>query len=56
MTQYGIYEVTESYTKDGLWKGFTCSVGLAVGKQGKLYVRSDGREFYKEKKEEELEI
>ena len=53
---YGIYEVTESYTKDGLWKGYTVATSIATGKQGKLYIPKDGREHYRKKPEEELEI
>ena len=59
MKRYGIYEVSESFTKDGLWQGYSCSVVDSSGqKQGKLYVKSDGRENYKaeKKKDEELEI
>jgi len=58
MTRYGIYEVEEEYSEKGEYKGFRCSVTDSVGKQGKLYVRSDGRENYqaKPKKDEELEI
>jgi len=59
--KYGIYEVSESFTKDGLWKGYTCSVVQGVGKQGKLYPRTDGRENYQAKpvddnSDKELEI
>ena len=54
---YGIYSVTEDYQPNGLWKGYTVGCVSAEGKkQGKLYIKSDGREFYKAKKEEELEI
>ena len=58
MTRYGIYEVTEEYDENGLWKGFKCSVvDDGVQKYGKLYIKSDGREHYKAKpKDEELEI
>ncbi len=59
MTTYGIYEVTESFTKDGLWQGYKVGCVSSEGKkQGKLYVKSDGREFYKseKKKDEELEL
>ena len=54
---YGIYEVSESFTKDGLWQGYKVGCVSSEGqKQGKLYVKSDGREHYKEKKEEELDL
>ena len=55
--QYGIYSVTEDYQPNGLWKGYTVGCISSEGKrQGKLYIKSDGREFYKAKKEEEVEI
>jgi len=56
--KYGIYEVSESFTKDGLWQGYLCSVATSIeGKQGKLYPKSDGREYYQEKpKDEDLEL
>lgn len=47
MTTYGIYEVSESFTKDGLWQGYRVSATAAEGKQGKLYPKSDGRENYR---------
>jgi hypothetical protein len=55
---YGIYEVTESFTKDGLWQGYKVRCVDSIGKkQGKLYIKSDGRENYQAKpKDEELEI
>jgi hypothetical protein len=56
MTRYGIYEVEEEYNADGSWKGYRCSATSSVGKQGKLYPKSDGRENYKAKKEEELDL
>jgi hypothetical protein len=57
MTRYGIYEVEESYDKDGLWKGYKCSAAASTGKQGKLFKTTDGREHYQaEKKEKELEL
>lgn len=59
--KYGIYEVSESYTPEGLWRGYTVRCTDSVGKkQGKLYPKSDGRENYqaeaKPKKDEDLEI
>ena len=55
--RFGIYEVSESFREDGLWQGYTVRCTNSVGKQGKLYPKSDGREFYQEKKkDEELEI
>jgi hypothetical protein len=54
---YGIYEVSESFTKDGLWLGYTVKAIESTGKQGKLYKTTDGREQYAAKpKDEELEI
>jgi hypothetical protein len=49
MTRYGIYEVSESFTKDGLWKGYIVKCTDSIGKQGKLYPRTDGRENYQAK-------
>ena len=59
--KFGIYEVSESFTKDGLWQGYTVAAAASVGKQGKLYPRTDGRENYKAKpvddnSDKELEI
>ena len=54
MTRYGIYEVEEEYDEKGRYKGYRCGV-IALGQQqewGKLYLKSDGREFYKEKPKE----
>jgi len=51
--KYGIYSVEESFTKDGLWKGYTVAATASVGKQGKLYPRTDGRENYQAEKKEE---
>ena len=55
---FGIYTVEEETKPDGSWAGFRCGVALATGKQGKLYIKSDGREYYraKSKDSEELEI
>jgi hypothetical protein len=44
--KFGIYEVEEEYDDKGQYRGYRCSVGQATGIQGKLYVRSDGRENY----------
>lgn len=56
--QYGIYTVEEEYDENGLWKGYRCGCVAESGKkQGKLYIKTDGRENYKSKpKDEELEI
>jgi len=52
--RYGIYEVSESFTKDGLWQGYLCCCVSSEGKkQGKLYPRTDGRENYQAEKKEE---
>lgn len=49
MKTFGIYEVVESYSKDGRWLGYICSVTSSEGKkQGTLYPKSDGRENYKD--------
>ena len=53
---FGIYDVDEYPEQNGRWGGYRCAATVAVGKQGKLYLQDDGRKFYKEKKEEELEI
>ncbi len=56
--QYGIYTVEEETKPDGSFAGYRCSVTDSIGKkQGKLYIKSDGRENYQAKKtDEELEI
>jgi hypothetical protein len=56
--QFGIYEVEDEYDENGKWKGYRCAVVDSSGKkQGKLYLKSDGRENYKAKpKDEDLEI
>lgn len=54
--QFGIYEVEEEYDENGLWKGYRCAATASTGKQGKLYLKTDGREYYQEKHDEELEI
>ena len=54
---YGIYEVSEYPDQDGKWGGYQVSAIESTGKQGKLYIKSDGRHHYQEKpKDEELEI
>jgi hypothetical protein len=53
---YGHYEVEESYSPEGLWKGYTVRAIASTGKQGKLYIPKDGRLHYQAKKDEELEI
>jgi hypothetical protein len=51
MKTFGIYEVVESYSKDGRWLGYICSVTEGGKKQdwGKLYPKSDGKNHYKDK-------
>lgn len=44
--QYGIYQVEETYDKAGRFAGYKCSVVESTGKQGKLYLKTDGRENY----------
>ena len=57
MTRYGIYEVEEEYDDNGLWKGYRCAATVSTGKQGKLYIKTDGREYYQEKpKDDDIEI
>ena len=54
---FGIYTVEEEFKPDGSWAGYRCAATSSTGKQGKLYPKSDGREYYQEKKkDEELEI
>lgn len=56
MKIFGIYEVVESYSKDGRWLGYICSVTSSEGKkQGTLYPKSDGRQFYKSESKEKPE-
>ena len=43
---YGIYSVTDEYDENGLWKGYTVRATESTGKQGKLYIKTDGRENY----------
>jgi hypothetical protein len=47
--RFGIYEVNAEYDDAGNYKGYRCSVADSVGKQGKLYPRTDGRENYQAK-------
>jgi hypothetical protein len=54
--RYGIYIVEEEFNTDGSWKGYRCAATASTGKQGKLYIKTDGRENYQAKKDEELEI
>jgi hypothetical protein len=55
--QFGIYTVEDEYDKNGRWLGYRCAATASTGKQGKLYIKSDGRENYQAKpKDEELEI
>ena len=56
--RYGIYEVSESFREDGLWQGYTVRCVAESGKkQGKLYIKTDGTENYREKpKDEDIEI
>ena len=55
---YNHYEVEEQFKEDGSWCGYRCSVvDISGKKQGKLYIKTDGRHFYQEKpKDNELEI
>jgi hypothetical protein len=55
--QFGIYTVEDEYDKNGRWKGYRCAATASTGRQGKLYPKSDGREFYQEKpKDEDLDL
>jgi hypothetical protein len=56
--QYDHYLVEEYPKQNGRWGGYKVSVvDSSTKKQGKLYIKPDGREFYKEKpKSEDLEI
>jgi hypothetical protein len=51
--KFGIYEVEEEYDEKGQYKGYRCGVGEATGKQGKLFVKTDGRENYQSAPNEE---
>ena len=55
---YDHYEVIEEFDDKGLWKGYRCSVVASDKRQGKLYPKSDGRQYYQQKKDEDegLEI
>jgi hypothetical protein len=56
MKTFGIYEIVESYSKDGRWLGYICSVTSSEGKkQGTLYPKSDGRENYQDQDQFEKE-
>lgn len=50
---YGIYEIIEEFKPDGSWAGYRCAAIASTGKQGKLYIKSDGREFYQEQPKDE---
>jgi hypothetical protein len=55
--QYGVYIVEDRPKQNGKWGGFKVSVVDSSGqKQGKLYIPKDGREHYRVKKDDELEI
>ena len=56
MKTYGIYTISEYPEQNGRWGGYKVSCVDSGQKQGKLYVQKDGRSFYQEKKDEELEI
>jgi len=53
MKKYGIYSVDEYPEQNGRWGGYRCGAVESVGKQGKLYPRTDGRENYQAEKKEE---
>ena len=55
---YGIYKVIEEFKPDGSWAGYRVAATASTGKQGKLYPKSDGRQYYQQKKDEDegLEI
>jgi hypothetical protein len=56
---FGIYTVEDEYDKNGKWLGYRCAATASTGKQGKLYIKSDGREFYKSEpkdKDEDLDL
>ena len=59
-TKYGIYEVEDEYDENGRWLGYRVAVATAsTGRQGKLYIKSDGRENYQSPnrpKDEELDL
>ena len=57
MKKYGIYSVDEYPEQNGRWGGYKVSCVDSGQKQGKLYPKSDGREYYQEKpKDEDLEL
>jgi len=52
--KFGIYEVDEYPEQNGgKWGGYKISAAASVGRQGKLYLKSDGREFYQAKPKDE---
>ena len=53
--RFGIYEVTEEFDANGLWKGYRVAATASTGRQGKLYIKSDGRDFYKSEPKPEAE-
>jgi hypothetical protein len=53
---YGHYSVEELPDQNGKWGGYRCQVVDSGLKQGKLYPKSDGHQYYQQKKDEELEI
>jgi hypothetical protein len=50
---FGIYTVEDEYDKNGRWLGYRCAATASTGKQGKLYIKSDGTENYRSKPEAE---
>lgn len=52
---YGHYSVEELPDQNGKWGGYRCAVVDSVGKQGKLYKTTDGRENYQAKPKDEDE-
>ncbi len=60
MKTFGIYEVIDEYDETGRWKGYRVSVGAVTVSEekqgwGKLYPKSDGKEFYSDKDQSENE-
>ena len=55
---YGIYTVEDEYDENGKWLGYRVAATASTGPQGKLYPKSDGRQYYQQKKDEDegLEI
>jgi hypothetical protein len=58
MKKYGIYSVDEYPEQNGgKWGGYKVATIESGLQQGKLYPKSDGREYYQEKpKDEDLEL